>query len=166
MPNRFNRLEQKLRSWKVYQLVLVLILVKFTLNIILSEIATSIDPSSTYIESLEEMGLMKEVMLTVFFGPFIETLIFQLILIEILLAVMRKWAYKNQMAIGLATILFALAHSYNMIYQIVMLPMGFIYAWSYVFFRNWKYLMVAFWSVFIIHAMNNLFVLVWDQYAY
>lgn len=93
----------------------------------------------------------------VLIGPFFETLIFQFIIIELI----KKVSKKDLIIILSSSILFALSHYFNIYYVLMTLTIGSVMAWYYLLLsktNKWT----AFFSVFLLHSLNNLFVFCWS----
>jgi Type II CAAX prenyl endopeptidase Rce1-like len=88
-----------------------------------------------------------------FIPAIIETILGQYLILEYY----QKINLSKKTAIILSTMLFALAHYQSFLYIVYEIPMGFLYAISYITFkeRNQK----AFWLVFLIHFMWNAFMI-------
>lgn len=92
------------------------------------------------------------ILVLVIIAPFLETLIFQALVIEIVLKVNKKAV---KWAIVLSALVFGLAHSYNIFYVFATFIIGLFYAWLYVFFKLHRK-ENAFLFVSLIHLTNNL----------
>lgn len=95
---------------------------------------------------------LEEFLISVLLGPVLETWIFQLLPIEYF----KKKLDTFYPGIFCSTILFALAHMYNLIYFINALVAGFIFAYFYCIMKVYKthpFIWLA-----SLHALYNLFV--------
>ena len=88
--------------------------------------------------------------------PFIETIIFQVIVIEFLIWLRAKpW-----ITVMVSALLFALAHYYNVYYILAVFPSGFLFAYYYYILRIRKDVWYALLLVTLLHALINLFVFI------
>ena len=112
----------------------------------------------TQIHSFENESLADVFVMSVFFAPLIETLVFQLLVIELTLLIFRifRLNYGFCFSIVLSSILFGLTHSYNIYYIGYTMFSGAVLAFFYLIARNRKdmngYLVVT-----IVHAVSNFF---------
>lgn len=90
-------------------------------------------------------------MLFVVVTPLAETFIFQYLCIEILL----RFRISISLVILISTLLFALAHSYNVNYILLTIPAGIIYAVYYSVLRKESKLL-AYLSVCGVHFVENM----------
>ncbi len=93
----------------------------------------------------------------VILAPIVETVFLQLIPIKFIQKYV-KWN-TNRIAIITSTLLFAIAHiTYSFWYFLLMLPMGFVLAVTFVTFQKRK--QSSFWTTSIIHALRNSLALI------
>jgi len=94
--------------------------------------------------------------IAVLFAPLIETLIFQFLVIELVLFLLKraKHSYGEFFSILVSSFLFSMTHSYSNYYILYAFISGFIYAYFYLFARKRNgmngYLTVAF-----VHSFSN-----------
>lgn len=87
-------------------------------------------------------------------APFMETLLFQLLPIKVLDLFFPRAYYLLKIAV--VTLIFAYAHlNEGLINFIGMLPIGFLFVWSFTV-KQKQSVRLAVLSVFIIHALTNL----------
>lgn len=99
----------------------------------------------------------KSFYLVVFVAPFVETLIFQwLIIFQTYKSYTR--GYKKQFAIVLSAILFGLSHFYSVYYLFAAIIAGVLLAISFCYFREKTSWLGAIFYVTIIHSFSNLLV--------
>lgn len=97
-------------------------------------------------------GPLEEFFISVLFAPVLETYLFQFLPIEYI----KKKFGKYNIGIGCSTILFAIAHTYNLIYFANALVAGFLFAYFYCIMKIYKSYPV-FWLI-ILHSIYNLLV--------
>ncbi len=110
--------------------------------------------------NIEHFDFSKHIFQTLFFvtviGPFIETILFQVIPISIL----KLLRFPARIILFITTLIFALAHLEDgLINFIGMLPIGFLFNWSF-FVRSKKSFFEAFFVVFVIHGLTNLLAII------
>ncbi len=91
--------------------------------------------------------------LTIIGIPWIETVLFQSLIIGGICAFVKRPRYNFYLSIGLSAVLFGLSHSFNIYYMIWTTSVGIIIGFAYYIARyktNWPFL-----PVFIIHALWN-----------
>lgn len=101
-----------------------------------------------------EISLFEQFVLAVIIGPIIETLIFHLILIEILLHLFRKAFYRYHFVIIISAALFSFMHYYSVSYLILSFFAGVVFSTAYIVAM--KRGMLPFAIVFVIHSFSNL----------
>src|SRR5690554_1863195 len=154
MKSKIQVISEILKNKRNSYLFLIFFLIIISYKIISAVIVNTFEKDS--FEHLSAIGGSYE-LFTKFFSlvviaPWFETLIFQVLIIEILV----RLKLRPYLAVVLAAIIFAVAHSYNIIYIIVVFPLGFVYCYYYYLLRRKdKYL--AFLSVVGLHAASNLF---------
>jgi hypothetical protein len=89
--------------------------------------------------------------IAVIFGPLLETLIFQTLIIYLVKKILPKF---ELIAILISGILFGLGHFYSGAYVVYTTIIGFVLAFVYIF--SLKKGFNAFFVVFAIHALHNL----------
>lgn len=88
----------------------------------------------------------------VFFGPLLETLIFQWLIIE-LIFIFRPW---KVLAVMVSASIFAFAHGYGIFHILSVFPMGLVFSTYYLILRK-EGKLLAYLSVCCVHACINLF---------
>lgn len=144
-----NILKQISKQKNMMYFIIILIL-KLLIGYITSIVSTYIDPRSTE-NPIENYGLTFEIIVSLFLAPLIETLIFQLIIIELLV----KMKINPSIIISISALLFGISHNYNTLYMVATTISGFIYAIYYYKLRNQgklnSYLLVS-----GLHSLSNL----------
>jgi len=109
-----------------------------------------------YSSALEDLPIIIKLIVFSVIAPFIETFIFQFIIIEFLLSFIKKNKY---LVILLSGFLFGFAHyfnMYNLIYSIAAMVAGIIFATIYIIAKDRKDIYFPFLLVFGVHAFINL----------
>ena len=114
--------------------------------------------SNNIIEVKSDGSLISVAIFVVLIGPFFETFIAQLLPIEIINNVL-KTKYKKTISILISSILFGIAHYYNTCYILFAFFMGVVFALIYTKTEDRFDKVYAFFTVFIVHALNNLMTL-------
>lgn len=100
--------------------------------------------------SYSDIGLF---FMVVVVAPLVETLIFQVIPIELIQKILKKRA--NILAVFVSALFFSYAHiGYSFWYFILIIPLGFLLAESYMIFQKKE--QSSYWIVTAIHALRNL----------
>ncbi len=95
----------------------------------------------------------KEVFFGIIIGPYIETLLFQTLVIFLICKIVKRPKYNFCLSILLSAILFSISHTYSLYYVLYAFIGGVIYANAYYFARYKKWSATL--TVFIIHAIHN-----------
>lgn len=98
------------------------------------------------------VGVFTEFLATVILAPFLETIIFQVIVIELLI----RLRVRPLIAILTSALLFALSHNYHIFYILAVLPSGILFAYYYYILRKRKGVLFAFLVIALLHALLNL----------
>lgn len=114
------------------------------------------------IDSLKEASLTVIFLATVILAPLIETFIFQFLIIEGTLRVLKKSSFKKYIAAVLSALLFGLTHYYNIYYIGYAFLSGIIFAGIYFYAKGRKGLN-PYWVVVSIHAVGNLVAFILDD---
>ncbi|MGK9119087.1 CPBP family intramembrane glutamic endopeptidase [Olivibacter jilunii] len=146
-----SQLTSYLQSKSYIQLFFIFLTVKLTFSGVTAFIATMIDPDLTY-NPIEKESIYVIFIISVIVAPVIETFIFQLAVIEI----GYEFKLRGRLPVLLSAILFGISHYYNWVYAMVMIFIGFIFAYSYVFIRNQYDIAKATLFVVSLHAASNL----------
>lgn len=137
---------------KFYIIILSsLILVSFVGSYIIGYI---VGEDTLDINFFKNKNLLYIFVITVIIGPLVETLIFQLGIIEIVLYY-RSTKFSGYLALSISSFLFGLTHNYNIYYIIFGTFIGFILAASYLIAKKRKD-MSPFLLVCFAHAIINL----------
>lgn len=97
-------------------------------------------------------GLFRSFLTLVILTPFIETLIYQDIVIQLLL-----WLrIRPLIAITVSALFFAVSHYYNVYYMLAILPSGFLFAAYYYVLKMRKDSWYALLIITLLHALLNL----------
>lgn len=115
-----------------------------------SILATYYDPKLTA-HPVNEFPIYEHVLLGLFLVPLLETLIFQYFIIELLF----RLKVGPLLTILISAVLFGLSHSFNLIYILVTVVLGFVFSLYYSMLRSqgggYK-----FWLVALLHSSWNL----------
>jgi hypothetical protein len=147
----FHKIKNYLNKYTNIQLLLKLYLVKIfiylTILLVFKILGAEIKLSTTDLSS-------HIIYRNVFLYAFVETLICQFLIIEILL----RYKIALNSIVIISGLMFAFAHYQNIVYIIYAIPFGFLYAITYLIFRermpNQK--AVPFLAVFLMHFLWNL----------
>jgi len=101
----------------------------------------------------------KSFSLVVFIAPFLETLIFQWLIIYQTYESCEK-GNKKELSIILSSVLFGLSHFYNICYLMSAIGAGILLATSFCHFREKSSWLSAIFYVTIIHSFSNLLIFV------
>ena len=93
----------------------------------------------------------------VLIAPWLETLIFQYGIIELILLILRKFSRKMTVAVVVSAMTFGFAHNYSPLYIAIITCIGFYYAMIYVFFRPYGK-KSAFQKLAFVHMLSNFVV--------
>ena len=107
--------------------------------------------SDVSVDMFKGMSLTRAFMILVLIAPFIETIICQFAIIELL----KKLKLSNQLTVLITAVIFGLLHDYNGFYIVMTVVAGFIFAYYYVALREqgrWY----AIFYVFLLHGLANL----------
>lgn len=135
-------------------LFLFVFILDLIFNFITSELVTWLWPQTYEIAKGTRDysgGLYEELFVNTIWIPVFETLLFQVLPIEILNRIFNS----PRLAIVVSAILFSLSHYYNWVYIVAVLPAGLLYA-SYYSYLKKAGITKAFLSVTAIHALSNL----------
>jgi len=105
-------------------------------------------------EFLDEFSVFVQITTAVFLVPLIETAVFQLLVIFLLLRFTR---FSLWTVVSISALLFAATHHYSVFYIIYALWGGFIFATVFIACLQKKGYGLAFWTVVLIHALHNSF---------
>lgn len=122
----------------------------FSIGLLTSSVATYFDPNATK-NPIEDEAVLVVFIVSILIGPIIETLLSQILIIEVLL----RAKVKPILCIGVSALVFGISHNYNVFYIIAMVISGFIYALYYYKLRDQGKLNGLL-LVFVLHSLNNL----------
>lgn len=146
----YKNILKQISKQKNMMYFIIFLILKLLIAFITSIIATYIDPRSTE-NPIENYGLPFDIIVSLFLAPLIETLIFQLLIIELLV----KMKINPFIIISTSALLFGISHNYNILYIVATTISGFIYAIYYYKLRNQgklnSYLLVS-----VLHSLSNL----------
>lgn len=115
-------------------------------------------------ESMRSKSIFPEILLTVFLAPVVETLLFQLLIIEVVRKIIKRPKKNIYLALLLSSTAFALNHTYSLSYFTITFFGGFVLALAYYLGRYRKE--NAFIMVLIIHSLYNLSVVLYNHFFY
>ncbi|MGX5598753.1 CPBP family intramembrane glutamic endopeptidase [Bacillus cereus] len=142
---------------------------RFPYFIILMTIATFVLPLLSFLipiedaqrNPIEDTTLIRQVISGCVVAPLIETALYQMFLFWILKDIPFVRKYDNIPTIFLSAIIFGTIHSYGLSYIVYSTLMGVILGYSYWIYQKKKEQTSkapsAYWVVFLIHALHNLF---------
>ena len=155
MINIIFKLERKTDRFPLF---FVVFFVDFVFHLAISYLITIYD--SRILETFEKDTPLAEIfILSVIFGPLIETFIFQYLIIE-LFYYFKK--HTPNIIIITSALIFSLVHNYNFIYIFVAFIAGLIYASYYLYLKatKKKYPFIYIW---MLHTLYNLTVFILDD---
>lgn len=151
-------IKRHLDRLRLVHLFTLILLVKIIFSATTSLIATAIDPSLTE-TSFSEMSIGRQIVISVFFGPIFETILFQFLVIE----AAYHFKLKTIFAVLISAGLFGISHYYNLVYILVAFITGILYAVSYVYIRQRYQVSTAFVFVLGLHSLYNATALILDR---
>ena len=107
----------------------------------------------------------KSFSLVVFIAPFLETLIFQWLIIYQTYESCEK-GHKKKLSIVLFSVLFGLSHFYNIYYLISAIGAGILLATSFCHFREKSSWLSAIFYVTLIHSFSNLLIFMMKFFSF
>lgn len=152
MINIISKLERKINYIPLF---FVIFFIDLIFHLALSLLVNLYD--SRILETFEENTPLTEIfVLSVIIGPFIETLLFQYLIIELLYSFKKV---KQNIIIIISAVAFSLIHNYNLTYIFVSFIAGLIYASYYLYLKNIKkkYPFIYIW---VLHALYNFTVFI------
>lgn len=139
------------------------VLIFFGFSVLLGSITTFL-PEPEMAEPLTAENILQEILLAVFLAPIIETLLFQLLIIEIIRKIIKRPKKNICVALLLSSTAFALNHTYSLGYFVITFLGGFVLALAYylgIFRRENAFVMVL-----LIHSLYNLSAVLYNQFFY
>ncbi len=139
------------------------ILILYGFSVLLGAITTFL-PEQEMAEPTTSESILLEILLAVFLAPVVETLLFQLFIIEVVRKIIKRPKKNICLALLLSSTAFALSHTYSLSYFAITFWGGFILALAYYLGRYRRE--NGFIIVLIIHSMYNLSVVLYNQIFY
>lgn len=137
----------------VYTYIICALIVQLLLSHLFGFLAEMIGMPNTFKgPDFSKMSETEIFFIAVLAVPFIETLIFQFAIIKII----QKITKNILISIFVSSVFFGISHAYNSLYIFTMIFSGALFAYSFVVAQNRRW--YAFWVVFAIHSLYNLFV--------
>lgn len=160
-----NTLKNKLNQFPIWLILIIFTIVIISLNLLLNIVfdytGSSILKENPIIEKPQYILFFS----TVFLAPIIETLIYQLLIIELLssieIKIFFKWnikKYKYYYTIYSSAIAFSLSHNFGISYLIFTFLSGLIFAIMYLYLKKREGISIAFLVCLMVHVFNNVFV--------
>jgi len=137
-----------------YKLFFIFAIAALLLNFIMSTVAeNAVSEALNPLLQKETLDLIEIFVYMVIMTPFFETVIFQVLPIELFQKI--KWS--KMFTIVICAIIFAMAHAwdYGFVYALLVIPMGLLFAVYYVVLRE-RGRVLAILSVSLIHGILNL----------
>lgn len=134
-----------------FQFFILVVIIEQTFNFVTATIAYKYDPSLVLLENQQARSLTYTFWLSVIIIPFIETLLFQFGIIELLLKIKLRLTH----SVMISAIGFGLAHYYNIPYILSMTVIGLLFAYYYAALRHqgkWRAILL----VTAVHMLANL----------
>ncbi len=145
----------------VYVFIIIVLIIQLSITRLFGLLAEIIKITNTFkgpdFSSLSNTEIF---FIAVLIIPFVETLLFQYFPIKII----GKMTKNILFPISVSAIFFGVNHAYNSLYIVTMIFSGALFAYSFVVAQNcnWN----AFWVVFSIHSLYNLFVFLERTYFF
>ena len=158
-------INKKLKGLKWHNLFLTLLLIDTLYQIVSAIIINVFFPETfSHMQALTEgYDFFVQFFLLVLIAPFLETALFQMLVIEGFI----RLKIRPIVAVIVSAVLFSLAHSYNAVYMLAVFPAGLIFGYYYYILRT-QDKAIAFLSVAALHAavnfltyINNYFLVPW-----
>lgn len=139
------------------------IILFFGFSLLLGVITTFL-PEPELAEPMTHNGIILQILLTVFIVPIIETIIFQLLIIEAIRKIIKRPKNNICLALLLSSTAFALNHTYSLSYFVITFLGGLTLAFAYYLARYRRE--NAFLMAFLIHSLYNLSTIVYNHFFY
>lgn len=135
-------------------LFFIIVFVDLCYTLIVSWVINEYNPD--LIDVIPSEGPYVDFFLQVIAGPLLETFLFQFLVIELLLWLCKKKGIirKNGIIIWTSAVLFGLTHYYNLVYIVIIIFPGLLYA-SYYLFLKLEQREFPFVKIFMVHAVAN-----------
>ncbi|MCG8411038.1 MAG: CPBP family intramembrane metalloprotease, partial [Bacteroidales bacterium] len=142
---------------RTYKFVLIL----FGFSVLLGAITTFL-PEPEIEKPMVIEGLLNDILFYVFLGPVVETLVFQVLIIEVIRKIIKRPKKNICLALLISSMAFALSHTYSLSYVIFAFLGGFILALAYYFgiYRREN----AFIMALLIHSLYNLSIVLYNYF--
>jgi len=126
--------------------------IKTLITVLLSSLVSNYIGEEYLENPVQDNPIYVTFFLAVILLPFFETLIFQYLVFYI----GRKLNINDCLTIFLSTAFFASAHQYNIVYIILAIFSGFIYAYAFFYIYKKSNNLTAFLFISFLHVLNNL----------
>lgn len=153
-----NFLKKIKREQYKCSLFFILLLIDNLYTLSASYIVNSINPNFINIINNESRSLFVAFLGSVIFAPLIETFIFQYLIIETL----RYFKINKNIIIWFSCLVFAISHSYNLVYMLLIIFPGYLYSRYYIFLKDNKK-KSPFLAIYFLHLLSNLLVFILDD---
>lgn len=109
-------------------------------------------------DSLISLGPFFGILLLLFLGPFVETLLMQMILIEYLSKITRKFTGKEYIIFAgvVSALLFSIIHPYSIGYMVYSFSAGLLLSFTYIYKRIRYNKRQALFSTYFMHVLVNI----------
>ena len=125
---------------------------------------TTFLPEPEMIEPITSEGIIIEVLLVIFLYPLFETLVFQMLIIEVIRKIINRPKKNICLALLLSSAAFALNHTYSLYYMAFTFLVGLVLALAYYLgrYRRENALLLT----FLIHSLYNLYAVLYNNIFY
>ncbi len=141
-----------LRKLPLYLFILFIIIFNFVISTIIYFIGIDLNTEKIF----GSTSFTTLILLACIISPLFETFLFQYLPMELF---KNRFKKKTSIRIVLSSIMFSLGHRYNFYYMIVTFFMGLSFAIAYVIQRKKNEKAYAFLTVYFIHFLWNLFII-------
>ena len=131
---------------------------------VLSGAVTTFLPEPEMAEPMTSESILNQILLAVFLAPVIETLLFQILIIEAIRKIIKRPKKNICLALLLSSAAFALNHTYSLSYLAITFLGGLVLALAYYLGRYRRE--NAFIIVLLIHSLYNLSVVLYNHFFY
>jgi uncharacterized protein len=143
----------------IVQLILLAVIFNLAISWLFSQLPFSqpLAPDESIVNLANDVGLVVFFFLVVGLVPFLETVIFQALIIELVKEYLKRFRWNsNIFPIIVSAIAFSLIHIYSLIYVVITFFMGLCLAYTYIIVKKRKQNPIL--IVSIVHAFHNLIV--------
>ena len=139
------------------------VFIMFGFSVMLGAITTFL-PEPEMAEPMSGKNILREILLAVFLAPVVETLLFQMLIIEAARKIIKRPKKNICLALLLSSTAFALSHTYSLIYFAITFLGGLVLATAYYLgrFRRENAFIIA----LLIHLLHNLSVVFYNHLFY